>query len=106
MRKHSTSRTRSSDRRWRSASRWVSTSTTFDAQLDVATRVAAESPELYYEIQSLNDYGEESLTALRSAVERLWQTVHHNDADAFTAMMQRGHDYLLERQAALEQPST
>src|SRR6185295_1389719 len=44
-------------------------STTFDAQLDVATRVAAESPELYYEIQSLNDYGEESLTALRSAVE-------------------------------------
>ncbi|HTY49984.1 MAG TPA: prephenate dehydrogenase/arogenate dehydrogenase family protein, partial [Steroidobacteraceae bacterium] len=32
-------------------------SSTFDAQLDVATRVAQESPELYYEIQSLNDYG-------------------------------------------------
>ena len=40
-------------------------STTFDAQLDVATRVAAENPDLYYEIQSLNDYGEESLNALR-----------------------------------------
>ncbi len=30
-------------------------STTFDSQLEVATRVAQESPELYYEIQSLND---------------------------------------------------
>src|SRR6516225_6041020 len=46
-------------------------STTFDAQLDVATRVAQESPELYYEIQSLNDYGAESLEALSQAVERL-----------------------------------
>jgi chorismate mutase/prephenate dehydrogenase len=79
-------------------------STTFDAQLDVATRVAAESPELYYEIQSLNDYGEESLAALRDAVERLWQSIHRSDADAFTAMMKRGREYLLERQAALEQP--
>src|SRR5580658_4943340 len=32
-------------------------STTFDAQLDVASRVAAESPDLYFEIQNLNDYG-------------------------------------------------
>ena len=45
-------------------------STTFDAQLDVASRVAQESPELYYEIQSLNDYGAESLEALSQAVER------------------------------------
>ena len=39
-------------------------STTFDAQLDVASDVADESPELYYEIQALNDYGAESLQAL------------------------------------------
>ena len=44
-------------------------STTFDAQLDVATRVAAENPDLYFEIQSLNDYGVESLNALQAAVE-------------------------------------
>jgi len=31
-------------------------STTFDSQLEVASRVAAESPELYFEIQSLNEY--------------------------------------------------
>ena len=46
-------------------------STTFDAQLDVASRVAQESPDLYFEIQSLNDYGAESLEALSKAVERL-----------------------------------
>ena len=55
-------------------------STTFDAQLDVATRVAAENPDLYYEIQSLNDYGEESLNALRAAVEKLWHSVHRRAA--------------------------
>jgi chorismate mutase/prephenate dehydrogenase len=77
-------------------------STTFDAQLEVATRVAAESPGLYYEIQSLNEYGEESLSALRNAVERLWQAVHDRDSPAFVAMMQRGHDYLRVRQAARE----
>ncbi len=40
-------------------------STTFDSQLEVASRVAAESPDLYYEIQSLNDYGGESLLPCR-----------------------------------------
>jgi chorismate mutase/prephenate dehydrogenase len=78
-------------------------STTFDAQLEVATRVAAESPELYYEIQSLNEYGEESLNALRTAVERLWHAVHDRDSPEFVAMMRRGHDYLRVRKAAREQ---
>ena len=78
-------------------------STTFDAQLDVATRVAAENPELYYEIQSLNAYGEDSLGALRSAVERLWRAVHEHDQHAFVGMMQRGREYLMVRQAAREQ---
>ncbi len=81
-------------------------STTFDAQLDVATRVAAENPDLYYEIQSLNEYGEESLTALRTAVGRLWSAVHEHDPGAFVGMMQRGHEYLQVRQAAREQGSS
>ena len=81
-------------------------STTFDAQLDVATRVAAENPDLYYEIQSLNEYGEESLAALRTAVGRLWSAVHEHDAGAFVGMMRRGHEYLQVRQAAREQGSS
>jgi chorismate mutase/prephenate dehydrogenase len=72
-------------------------STTYDAQVEVATRVAAESPELYFEIQSLNDYGRESLQALRTAVERLWQAVSNEDASQFTEMMRRGREYLAGR---------
>jgi chorismate mutase/prephenate dehydrogenase len=80
-------------------------STTFDAQLDVATRVAGESPELYYEIQSLNDFGEDSLQALSAAVERLHRAVREHDPQAFREMMQRGREYLLVRQAAREPPA-
>jgi len=72
-------------------------STTYDAQVDVATRVAAESPDLYFEIQHLNDYGRESLLALRGAVEKLWQSVSTGDAPQFTAMMQQGREYLAGR---------
>jgi chorismate mutase/prephenate dehydrogenase len=75
-------------------------STTFDAQLDVASRVASENPDLYFEIQSLNAFGEEPLLALRAAVERLCHAVHDGDADGFTVMMRRGHEYLQERRAA------
>jgi chorismate mutase / prephenate dehydrogenase len=72
-------------------------STTYDAQVDVATRVARESPELYFEIQSLNEYGRESLQALREAVERIWRSVTSNDAAHFSGLMQQGREYLAGR---------
>jgi chorismate mutase / prephenate dehydrogenase len=75
-------------------------STTFDAQLDVASRVAAESPDLYFEIQNLNEYGSESLLALQQAVERLVSTVKSGNATEFTALMTRGRAYLDVRAAA------
>ena len=68
-------------------------STTFDSQMDVASRVAAESPELYFEIQSLNQYGGESLLALQQAVERLVAAVKTKDGAAFAALMNRGRAY-------------
>jgi chorismate mutase / prephenate dehydrogenase len=77
-------------------------STTFDAQLDVASRVAQESPDLYYEIQSLNDYGAESLEALSQAVERLRTAVLSRDHDTFVALMRRGRDYLEDRRSVTE----
>jgi chorismate mutase/prephenate dehydrogenase len=77
-------------------------STTFDAQLDVAGRVAQDSPELYYEIQSLNDYGAESLEALSQAVERVRTAVLSQDHDAFVALMRRGRDYLEDRRTVTE----
>jgi chorismate mutase / prephenate dehydrogenase len=72
-------------------------STTYDAQVDVATKVAGESPELYFEIQHLNDYGRESLQALRGAVELIWQSVTTGDARQFAEMMQKGREYLAGR---------
>ncbi|HEY4213367.1 MAG TPA: bifunctional chorismate mutase/prephenate dehydrogenase [Steroidobacteraceae bacterium] len=77
-------------------------STTFDTQLDVATKVAQESPDLYFEIQSLNDYGAESLEALSKAVERLRTAVLSQNHDAFVALMQRGREYLEDRKTATE----
>ena len=77
-------------------------STTFDAQLDVASRVAQESPDLYYEIQSLNDYGAESLEALSQAVERLRTSVLQQDHATFVALMRRGRDYLEDRRSVAE----
>jgi chorismate mutase / prephenate dehydrogenase len=72
-------------------------STTFDAQLDVATNVSEESPELYYEIQALNDYGAESLQALSHAVERLRTAVLTRDFATFRGLMDQGLDYLKGR---------
>ncbi|MFO1467975.1 MAG: chorismate mutase [Steroidobacteraceae bacterium] len=75
-------------------------STTFDSQLDVAGKVAAESPELYYEIQSLNEYGVESLEALQGSVGRLLAAVKGHDAQGFKSLMLRGRAYLEGRAAA------
>jgi chorismate mutase/prephenate dehydrogenase len=72
-------------------------STTFDAQLKVAANVADENPDLYFEIQHLNDYGTESLSALLLAVERLRSVVRAGDVPGFRALMERGRDYLARR---------
>jgi chorismate mutase / prephenate dehydrogenase len=78
-------------------------STTFDSQLEVASRVAAESPELYYEIQSSNEYGGESLEALQNAVQRLVAAVRDKKPGEFAALMTRGRAYLDVRASARPQ---
>ena len=60
---------------------------------------------MYFEIQSLNAYGEESLNALRVAVDRICRSVHERDPQGFIDMMRRGYEYLQVRRAAREQPS-
>ncbi len=72
-------------------------STTFDSQLGVAAKVARENPDLYFEIQTLNDYGTESLAALLYAVERLRSVVRAGDLEGFRALMTRGKAYLSGR---------
>ena len=69
-------------------------STTFDAQLDVARRVSRENPHLYFEIQSLNEHGPSVLNNLLSVMQGLSASVQSGDEAAFVAMMQQGSHYL------------
>jgi len=75
-------------------------STTFDAQLAVATRVASENPHLYFEIQNLNEYGLEPLEALVVAAQRLQEVVRTGDEAGFAQLMERGKRYLGTRTRA------
>ncbi|RMH41720.1 MAG: prephenate dehydrogenase/arogenate dehydrogenase family protein [Deltaproteobacteria bacterium] len=72
-------------------------STTFEAQLDVARKVASENPHLYFEIQHLNDYGTEALGALLLAVERVRSVVRAGDESGFVRLMEQGRAYLAGR---------
>jgi chorismate mutase/prephenate dehydrogenase len=69
-------------------------STTFDAQLKVASLVATDNPHLYFEIQALNDYGGASLAALRAAADRIQQLVQSGDERGFVDLMVAGRLYL------------
>ncbi len=75
-------------------------STTFDAQFDIASKVAEESPQLYYEIQRLNDYGEAPLNALARAVDAVRTAVMNDDQARFVALMRQGREYVGRRNAA------
>jgi chorismate mutase / prephenate dehydrogenase len=74
--------------------------TTFAAQFDVARRVSRENPDLYYEIQALNAFTEESLRALEDAVSRLATAVRARDQHGFTEMMRDGYVFAGDRRAA------
>ena len=74
-------------------------STTFDAQFDVAARVSNDSPELYFEIQHLNEYGSESLDALAQAVDSVRSAVQAGDAARFKALMVGGQEYTQGRRS-------
>jgi chorismate mutase / prephenate dehydrogenase len=72
-------------------------STTFDAQLRVASLVAKDNPHLYYEIQALNDYGGAALEALGTAVARIRRLVEERDEAGFVELMAAGRRYLEKR---------
>ncbi len=72
-------------------------STTFDAQLRVASLVAKDNPHLYFDIQKLNDYGTASLEALRAATERIQRLVEAGDEAGFVELMAAGRRYLEKR---------
>ncbi len=72
-------------------------STTFDAQLRVASLVAQDNPHLYFEIQTLNEFGQTSLQALCKAAEKIAELVRQGDEAGFVALMEAGRAYLQSR---------
>lgn len=72
-------------------------STTFDAQLRVASLVARDNPHLYFDIQTLNDFGGAALQALRTATERIERLVQNGDEAGFVELMAAGRRYLENR---------
>jgi len=71
-------------------------STTFNRQLAIARDVASENPDLYFEIQQLNEYGGEPRRTLLEAVRSLHESVEAGDLEAFRARMRQGRDYLAD----------
>ncbi|MEM9531890.1 MAG: prephenate dehydrogenase/arogenate dehydrogenase family protein [Pseudomonadota bacterium] len=69
-------------------------STTFDAQLRVSRAVAGDNPPMYFEIQSLNDYGRAPLSALHDALARIRELVERRDEAGFVRLMEKGREYL------------
>ncbi|KAA3640918.1 MAG: bifunctional chorismate mutase/prephenate dehydrogenase [Proteobacteria bacterium] len=72
-------------------------STTFDAQWNIAANVTHENPDLYYEIQKLNQYSPTIINALDDTINRLKQILHHNHQHAFVQLMQQAKEYLTIR---------
>src|SRR5690606_25781822 len=72
-------------------------STTFDAQLKVAALVARDNPRLYFDIQTLNEYGGTALAALMDAAATIKRLVETRDEAGFVALMEAGRRYLENR---------
>jgi chorismate mutase/prephenate dehydrogenase len=72
-------------------------STTFDAQMQVAALVARDNPYLYFDIQTLNDYGHVALEALTAAAARVRDLVEAKDESGFVDLMEAGRRYLENR---------
>ena len=62
-------------------------SSTFNAQLNVATQVVSENPHLYYEIQQGNDNTAEVSEHFRKVLDELVTAVAENDEAVFTRYM-------------------
>ena len=69
-------------------------SSTFNAQLNVATQVVSENPHLYYEIQQGNDNTAEVSAHFRKVLDELMRAVTENDEDVFTRYMGAANQHL------------
>ncbi len=68
-------------------------STTFDAQLQIACDVVRENPHLYFEIQKLNHYNLGALHALGDTIKRLIEMIQNDQSEAFATLMREARKW-------------
>jgi chorismate mutase/prephenate dehydrogenase len=69
-------------------------STTFNKQLQVALDVIHENPQLYYEIQSSNDYKQELMRCIEQSIHRYKTSIFNASNSKFVELMKDGRSYL------------
>ena len=74
-------------------------SSTFNAQLNVATQVVNENPHLYYEIQQGNDNTADVSTQFRKVLDELMTAVAENEEAVFTRYMGAARQRLADDQS-------
>ncbi len=79
-------------------------SSTFNAQLNVATQVVSENPHLYYEIQQGNDNTAEVSEHFRKVLEELMRAVAENDEAVFTRYMGAANQHLASGENGATEP--
>ncbi|MEM8685316.1 MAG: prephenate dehydrogenase/arogenate dehydrogenase family protein [Pseudomonadota bacterium] len=69
-------------------------STTFDAQVAISGNVVNENPKLYFEIQRLNEFGGQSVAALKRSIDRISRLIEQDDLAEFDRLMRAARTYL------------
>jgi len=67
--------------------------TTFNKQLKVTSEVMSENPELYYNIQRINDHRDELFEAFRRGLERIRLSAAAEGPAEFRALMEEWSEY-------------
>lgn len=80
-------------------------STTFDAQIAISGNVVNENPRLYFEIQRLNEFGNQSVVALKRAIDRIAGLIEQDDVMEFDRLMRAARTYLAKPDGAPGQAS-
>lgn len=73
-------------------------SSTFNAQLQVAAQVVSENPHLYYEIQQGNAKTGAVVRQFRDMLDELHRSVCEEDEESWTGHMQRAHERIAKKE--------
>ena len=74
-------------------------STTFKDQIEVARRVSQENPNLYFEIQHLNDHSIKTIEELNRVIHEISDAIKMGSEENFVKIMNSGKKYFEDVEA-------